>query len=239
VKVDPQFYKEDSMRLLIFIISIIFFSCFKVNANSYQILPGDLREFALHVHLPRIMIIEEEDDFFNDDLYMWFIITRDGLTYPKMTQIYRGYDEGSTLVFNHEDRIISNQPFKQHLIIDYGLIESDGDDIKELKSIIDQTLRLLELMNKSQAQSQIRERLLQEARLFMSKLLDLNNDDRLFSTSLNITYEHTLHAWENQHFYEELQEFRGQNNGSDWHYQLAWRFFLVDITPSALFLGSK
>src|SRR5690606_2424766 len=69
---------------------------------------------ALYLHLPKLDVIEEEDDFFNDDLYMWFVITRDGIPTIKVTKIYKGIDEGQTLMFDHEDRIISNLPFYQH-----------------------------------------------------------------------------------------------------------------------------
>ena len=225
------------MRLIYILFCLIFFTSFIARSEESIILKS--KDFSLHVHLPRIEIIEEEDDFFNDDIYMWFIITRDGLTYAKMTQIYRNYDEGSILVLNQDDRIISNQPFYQHLIIDYGLVESDGDDTRELLKISENASRILTQLNQSKSfarKDELRELLLRESRLFMQTLLSFNHDDRLISSSLNITYQHTHRTWQNSLFYEDMQEFRGQNNASDWHYKLIWRYLLVDNTPSALFL---
>src|SRR5690606_31118066 len=71
----------------------------------------------LHLHLPWLTIIEEEDDILNDDIYMWFVITRDGVPQVKVTKIYRGLDEGSVLAFDSDDRIISNLPFFQHMLL--------------------------------------------------------------------------------------------------------------------------
>ncbi len=187
----------------------------------------------LHLHLPQVEVIEEEDDFFNDDLYMWFVITRDGVPQTKVTKIYRNYDEHSVLLFDSEDRIISNFPFYQHMIVDFGLVESDGDDITEMQRLSAHALELVQLVYQAQTpqqQASLGHQLRQETIAVMNLLLGLDHDDRLFSGTLNITFEHTYQAWQNGGVFENLQEFRGRHLGSDWHYRITWRYLLIEVT---------
>lgn len=197
-----------------------------------------MNRFALNLHVPQIQIIEEEDDYLNDDLYMWFVITRDGITHTKVTKIYRGLDEGDILIFDDQDRVVSSIPFTQHLIIDYGIVESDGDDISELRRLSNNALNLvqeiiatLDLNLRNQALAQLN----QETSAVLQLLLSLNHDDRLVSGSIHITYEDTYQTWQNAGVLERTQDFSGSHWGSDWHYRLKWRFLMVDIGPPALF----
>lgn len=209
-----------------------------VSAKKIKPIHLKINRYALHVHVPQIEVIEEEDDFFNDDLYMWFVITRDGITHTKVTKIYRGLDEGDILIFDDQDRVVSNIPFYQHLIIDYGIVESDGDDISELRRLSNNALNLVQeiiatldrdLRNQALAQ------LNQETSAVLQLLLSLNHDDRLVSSSIHITYKNTYQTWQNAGVLERSQDFSGSHWGSDWHYRLKWRFLMVDIGPPALF----
>src|SRR5690606_30959932 len=84
--------------------------------------------------------IEESDDFFNDDIYAYYFVTVGVVPTGKVTSLYRGLDQGDVLFFNEIDRKIfplsgdAKSP-SNHLIIDYGIIESDGDDMQELQKL--------------------------------------------------------------------------------------------------------
>lgn len=210
------------------------------NKQSVQVLKGSPQ--ALHLHLPRLDVIEEEDDFFNDDLYMWFVITRDGIPTIKVTKIYKGLDEGQSLIFDHEDRVISNLPFYQHMIVDFGIVESDGDDIREMQRLSRSALDLV-VTALGQLDPDIRASLSQELREEVTKVMELliglDHDDRLVTGSLLVDFRDTWQVWQNNRILERPHEFQGTHLGSDFKYRLTWRYLLVDFAPSALFLGAK
>lgn len=197
---------------------------------------------ALHLHLPRLDVIEEEDDFLNDDLYMWFVITRDGIPTVKVTKIYKGLDEGQALIFDHEDRFISNLPFYQHMIVDFGIVESDGDDIREMQRLSRSALNLV-VTALAQLDPEIRAsvslELKEEVAKVMEILLGLDHDDRLVTGSMLIDFRDTWQVWQNGGVLERPQEFEGSHLGSDFKYRLTWRFLMVDFAPPALFLGAN
>lgn len=197
-----------------------------------------LKTSGLHVHLPKLRVIEEEDDFFNDDIYMWFIITVDGIPYSKVTKIYRGLDEGETLLFDDQDRVINSFPYKRQLIIDWGIVESDGEDITEMQRLSTHAFKLISIVLE-QADSGQRQTMLaklrEETNAVMQLLLGLSHDDRLTNGTLVLDVHDTYRLWQNNGFLEQQQVFSGNHMGSDWKYQLTWRFLMVDIGPPALF----
>ncbi len=192
----------------------------------------------VHLHLPSLKVIEEEDDFFNDDIYMWFVITLDGIPYTKVTKIYKGLDEGQTLLFDAEDRVINNLQFKRNAIIDWGIVESDGDDISEMQRLSRHALDLVFLALQGRENpdhpSQV-EQLKEQTVQVITLLLGLDHDDRLTSGTLILDSASSQRTWQNGGIYEFSQDFSGSHMNSDWHYQILWRLLLVDITPSRLF----
>ncbi|MBH47046.1 MAG: hypothetical protein CME71_02620 [Halobacteriovorax sp.] len=208
--------------------------------SHYKTKPLHLQ--AMHVHLPQLKVIEEEDDFFNDNIYMWFIMTVDGIPYSKVTSIYRGLDEGDILVFNHIDRIINDLIYKRQLIIEWGIVESDGDDISKLQELSRQSLRLIQLYmqsDASQSSSQLSIALHQQSAEVLAKLLELDHDDKLISGTLVLDARATNQTINVGGLYDFNQGFKGSHLGSDWHYELTWRFLMVDISPPALFYNPK
>tara|TARA_R110000868_G_scaffold100128_1_gene275337 strand:+ start:4643 stop:5437 length:795 start_codon:yes stop_codon:yes gene_type:complete len=215
---------------------------FKHRTSFFHYKTKPLQIQAMHVHLPKLKVIEEEDDFLNDNIYMWFIMTVDGIPYSKVTSIYRGLDEGDTLVFNHIDRIINNLNYRKQLIIEWGIVESDGDDITKLQEISKQTLRLIRLYfesNSGQSAHQLSIALNQQSAEVMAQLLRLDHDDKLVSGTLILDARDTNQTISIGGLYEFNQDFKGKHHGSDWHYELTWRFLMVDISPSALFYNHK
>ena len=192
----------------------------------------------VHLHLPSLKVIEEEDDFFNDDIYMWFVITIDGIPYTKVTKVYKGLGEGQTLQFDGEDRVISNLHFKRNAIIDWGIVESDGDDISEMQRLSQHALEIVYLamnqQNDPNNPSRI-ELLKNQTAKVMELLLGLDHDDRLTSGTLILDSNTTQRTWQNGGIYEFVQDFTGSHMNSDWHYQILWRLLMEDITPSRLF----
>tara|TARA_R110000868_G_scaffold132566_4_gene343761 strand:- start:16405 stop:17193 length:789 start_codon:yes stop_codon:yes gene_type:complete len=219
-------------------------NCLRFNNTKFSVAPlhfharQQLSVQAMHVHLPSLKVIEEEDDFLNDNIYMWFIITVDGVPYSKVTEIYRNLDEGDILNFNHVDRVINNLNYTRQLIIDWGIVESDGDDISRLQEISKQTLQLVRLIVETQPDSsraQLLLRLGEQTAQVMSLLMGLDHDDKLVSGTMILDSQSTSQTVDIGGLKELIQDFKGAHLGSDWHYQLRWRFLMVDISPPALF----
>ncbi len=149
----------------------------------------DVPEVALHA--VRIDVNKKADIFFNDDVYAYFFITDGVIPTGKVTSIYKGLASGDSFFFNELDRAIfpllgvpSKKP-ENHLIVDYGIIESDGDDIKKMQQlssiIIDIAIAVYSAQDPQNAQVIVSLR--KEIKALADLLLTLNNDDRLITSS--------------------------------------------------------
>lgn len=142
---------------------------------------------ALHAH--KFHVAEESDDVTNDDIYMAFFITDGNVPTGRVSSIYRGLDEGDSFLFTLEDRVLypvfgGLQVPRGHIIIDYMIIESDGDDINEMKRISNFITDLaIEFYKLKSAEGVELAHLREEVRSLSEALLDLDHDDRLVTAS--------------------------------------------------------
>jgi hypothetical protein len=144
------------------------------------------------VHAIKIKVVEESDDWLKDDIYAYYFITDGVIPTGKVTSIYKGLGQGQSFFFNEIDRAIFpliGVPAKKpdnHLIIDYGIVESDGDDIKDLQKlssiIIDLAIAVYTSYDPQNAQILINLR--KEVKALAELLLSMNNDDRLVTGTI-------------------------------------------------------
>lgn len=191
--------------------------------------PFKVPELALHAF--GFDVVEESDDFFNDDIYCYFFITDGVIPTGKVTGIYKGLDQGETFFFNEVDRAIypllgvpAKSP-ENHLIIDYGIIESDGDDIKDLQKlssiIIDIAIAVYSSVDPENGQ--VIANLRKEVKALADLLLSMNNDDRLANGSFGYTTAELSEILREQTYVEFKKVHKKESNFDDWEYHLRFR----------------
>lgn len=186
-------------------------------------------ELALHAF--GFDVIEESDDFFNDDIYCYFFVTDGAIPTGKVTGIYKGIDEGETFFFNEVDRSIYpllGTPVRapeNHLIIDYGIIESDGDDIKDLQKlssiIIDIAITVYSTVDPQNGA--VLANLRKEVKALADLLLSTNDDDRLANGSFGYTTAQLSEILRDQTYVEFKKVHKKESNFDDWEYHLRFR----------------
>lgn len=145
----------------------------------------------LAVHAVKLKVVQQ-NDWFSDDVYAYFFVTDGVIPTGKVTSIYKGISSGQSFFFNEIDRAIypligipAKKP-ENHLIIDYGIIESDGDDIKEMQKlssvIIDIAIAVYTAYDPQNAQILVNLR--KEVKALADLLIGLNKDDRLATGTL-------------------------------------------------------
>lgn len=191
--------------------------------------PVKVPELALHAF--GFDVVEESDDFFNDDIYCYFFVTDGVIPTGKVTGIYKGLDQGETFFFNEVDRAIypllgvpAKSP-ENHLIIDYGIIESDGDDIKDLQKlssiIIDIAIAVYSSVDPQNGQ--VLANLRKEVKALADLLLSMNNDDRLANGSFGYTTTELSEILREQTYVEFKKVHKKESNFDDWEYHLRFR----------------
>lgn len=148
--------------------------------------------FALHAY--KFDVDEDYDDVTNDDIYCYFITTHDDQVWGKATSIYRGMDEGSSFFFLAEDRGLFGPKGDKlvpvnHTIVDFGIIESDGADIAQLKTLSDAIVELavkaLDLYNPEAGAAAETARA--EVKNLLHLLIEMDDDDHLVADSVYFT----------------------------------------------------
>jgi hypothetical protein len=149
----------------------------------------------------------------------------------KVTSIYKGLDEGETFFFNEVDRAIYpllGVPAKSpdnHLIIDYGIIESDGDDIKDLQKlssiIIDIAITVYSQIDPENAQILVNLR--KEVKALADLLLSMNDDDRIANGSFGYTNAELTEILRDRTYVEFKKTHKKESQFDDWEYHLRFR----------------
>jgi hypothetical protein len=184
------------------------------------------------VHAFKFKVQEASDNWFKDDIYAYFFITDGVIPTGKVTSIYKGLSNGQSFFFNEIDRAIfplvgitAKRP-ENHLIIDYGIVESDGDDIKELQAlssiIIDIAIAVYASYDPQNAQILINLR--KEVKALAEMLLGLNNDDRLVTSTLAYKSNQIEEMLKNESYVEITRKHHSKAALNSWEYDLSFRF---------------
>jgi hypothetical protein len=168
---------------------------------------------------------------YSDDIYAYFFVTDGVIPTGKVTSIYKGVSSGEGFFFNPLDRSIfplTGIPAKaptNHLIIDYGIIESDGDDIKKLQElssiIIDIAIAVYSTQDPQTGQ--ILMNLRKEIKALSDLLLAQNNDDRLATGTLAYTSTEIACLLKDKSFVDIKRNHKKQSDFESWEYDIHFR----------------
>lgn len=185
------------------------------------------------VHIFRFDVIEEVDDIQNDDIYCYFFTTDGIIPTGKTTSIYKNLNQNDSFFFSAKDRVVfpslgvarAKAP-TNHLIIDYGIIESDGDDIREMKKITDIVIDLALAVYAAidPQRSPIIRKLRKEVKNLARALLSLNQDDRMATGSLYFHAQDLIKYFPGgRTFYHMSKVHHGKDGMSKWMYRINFR----------------
>ena len=192
---------------------------------------ADLTEVPeMAVQAARLTVIDQSD-WLGDDMYAYFFITDGVIPTGKVTSIYKGTISGQSFFFNEIDRAIfpligvpAKRP-ENHLIIDFGLIESDGDDIKNMQKlssiIIDLAIAVYTSYDPQNAQVIINLR--KEIKALAEMLISLNHDDRLVTGTLAWKTSELEEILKNETFVTIPQKFKGTTPVGTYEYKIDFR----------------
>lgn len=176
-------------------------------------------------------VVEESDDWLNDDIYLYFFVTDGMIPTGKVTSIYKGLDEGQSFFLNESDRAIFPLPGieakrpENHLIVDYGVVESDGDDVKELQKLssilIDIAIAVYASVDPQS--SRVIVNLRKEIKALADLLLNLNHDDRLVTGSFGYKAADLATVFGTNTYVEFHRPHKRSSRFDSWEYDLHFR----------------
>lgn len=176
-------------------------------------------------------VIDESDEWFKDDIYVYFFITDGVIPTGKVSSIYKTVGQGQSFMFNEIDRAIfplSGIPAKRpdnHLIVDYGIIESDGDDIKDMQKlssvIIDLAIAVYSSYDPQNAQVIVNLR--KEIKALSELLLSLNRDDRQATGSFGYKASEIEAMLKDESYVEFKKKHKGTGELGKWEYDISFR----------------
>lgn len=190
-------------------------------------------QMAVSFEAVKISVIEESDDLFGDDIYAYFFVTDGFVTTAKVTGIYKNLSEGEAFFLSLADRKLfpmtgdlGAKGFTNHLIVDMGIVESDGDDIAEAKKLTNIIIDIAIVIIASQAPDVGAEiaKLRKEIKALADFFNDLNKDDRLVTDTIILTYEDLAKKLPgNKTVSEFTKKYSGKNWYSEWSYEVLFR----------------
>jgi hypothetical protein len=199
-----------------------------------EIIKENLPKVALHLY--KMDVLENEDEWFDDDIYMFYVATDGIIPTGKVTSIYRGNDSGDSFLFTANDRVIfpteknDGAVPAHHLIVDYSVIESDGDDINEMKKItsviVDLAATAFSLYEPSSAQVVMSLR--SEVKKLSNLILERDEDDRHVTDTLVFERQNIFNLFSQSNIHNFNRQYSGENNFSDWEYRLNFRFIKIN-----------
>ena len=177
----------------------------------------------------KIDVINSSD--ISDDVYAYFFVTDGIMPTGKVTSIYKGVSSGESFFFNTIDRAIfpltgvaSKSP-SDHLIIDYGIIESDGDDITELQKlssiIID--IAIAVYSTQSPTTGTMVAGLRKEIKALANLVINQDKDDRLVTSSVGLQNGEINKLIEGKTFHEFKKNHKYDSFFHSWEYDIHFR----------------
>lgn len=185
---------------------------------------------AVAVHISQFDVLEASDDWFKDDLYCYFIVTNGVVPHAKVTQIYRGLTSGESFLFDLADRPLfplvgDAQVPSGDLVIDYGVVESDGDDVRELHQlstlITELAVAVYQVLDPVEAAQW--GSLRQEVVALTRALTELNHDDRLVTGTLVLSAAAAQSLLAENTMVEIKRKHQNNHFFDKWRYRLVWR----------------
>lgn len=186
-------------------------------------------KYALHAH--RLDIVDPSDDWTKDDVYAYFFVTTGVIPVGSVSSIYKGVGKGDGFIFTPNDRKIfplggpNSQAIENHLIVDYGIVESDGDDIRKLQRlsaiIVDVAVAVYATQEPTQA-ARLAD-LRREVKVLAEALLSMNQDDRLVVSSMGMTLDEIEKRLGSSTYVELKRRHHKDSFFDSWDYRLSFR----------------
>jgi len=143
-------------------------------------------EIAAALHAVRIDVEEDYDDIANDNLFVYFITTHGDLIWGRTTATYENLDEAESAFLAPDDRAIfgprgEKLMIQGPLLVDIGIVESDGDDLSELKKLSTVIMDLAAIAIAAAAPEAAASAALAraETKNLLRAIIELDDDDRL------------------------------------------------------------
>ncbi|MBF0208574.1 MAG: hypothetical protein HQK53_16990 [Oligoflexia bacterium] len=184
------------------------------------------------IHIYRFDVINAEDDFSGDDIYCYFFVTDGVVPTGGVTSIYKGYRRNTSFFFSVPNRLLyppkGNEGIipHNHLIIDYGIVESDGDEIEDMQKISAAIIDLASVVyaKKGPMHGLSVAQLRKEVKNLADALLKLNKDDKLVTDSLYYKPQDFISLFaDGGSVYEFTKIHKGKHLLSEWEYRINFR----------------
>jgi hypothetical protein len=182
------------------------------------------------VHAAKFDVLEDYDDVSNDNIYLYFITTYGDFVWGRTTQTYKGLDEGDSFFFNADDRAIFGPKgaalaLDSHLLIDVGIIESDGDDIAQLQKLSTVIINSAAeaLMLASPQAGAIAAVLRSEVANLLKYIVSLDQDDRLVTDTIHLDPSQVTTQLGAKSFYEMSKRYQRKTFFTAFDYRLTLR----------------
>ena len=187
--------------------------------------------YPIAFHVFKFDVVEDYDDFSDDDIYCYFFITNGVIPQGRVSALYTELDEGESFLFSSEDRILfpthlSNDFVQDHIIIDYGVVESDGDDIAQMQKL---SGIIVDLAYAYYSQGGEVATLRNEVKALLSLVATMDDDDRLTTGTISLSVDQINAKLKKKSYVEWHQYFEGSQGWSDWAYRLHFRMIRGDI----------
>ncbi len=185
---------------------------------------------AISLHAYKLDV-KKQSDLMADDIYAYYFVTDGVIPTGKVTSIYKDTRSGQSFFFNEADRTIFplvGIPAKVpqgHIIVDYGIIESDGDDIKQMQKLSSLIIDLAILIYSTQNPEggEVLGRMRREIKALADMLLELNHDDRLVTGSFAYTNAQLAEVLENTTYVEFSKNHQNPERFGGFDYTLSFR----------------
>lgn len=193
----------------------------------------DFEKIKIALHAFKFEVINAYHDFYDDDIYCYFFITDGIIPSAKVTEIYKNNGSGDLFFFSEKDRIIfpitgdrAITP-TNHLIVDFGIIDSMGDNIEDMKKmtgiILDLAMAVYGVYDPTTVTATTLIALRKEVKNLADAIINLNSDTKLVADSLYFKTNELSKIFAESTFNEIFKEYEGERIISSWHYRMGFR----------------
>lgn len=189
----------------------------------------EVPEVALHAY--KLDVHSQAGIWFKDDIYTYFFVTDGVIPTGKVTSVYKGIGSGRGFFFSEVDRSIFPVPGisakkpQGHLIVDYGVIKFNGDNVKEMQKIssviIDIAIAVYQAYDPEN--SQVIVNLRKEIKALTEILIGLKKDDRLATGTFGYKTSEISEALKDESYIEFSKVHSGTNANKKWEYEVFFR----------------
>lgn len=168
---------------------------------------------------------------FSDDVYAYFFVTDGVVPTGKVTSIYKGVSSGESFFFNPADRALfpmAKVPLKSpssHLIVDYGIVESDGDDITKMQKltsiIFDIAIAVYSTQNP--ANGAMITKLRNEIKTLANLVISQDKDDRIITNTIGLQNDDISKLIDGKTFHDFKKNHKNGKGLFSWEYDVHFR----------------